>query len=198
MLLAAGYAPRFSQTPLDDEAMASVRNALASLLDAHDPFPAVVVDRGWDIVMSNQGAQRFLAGIPAALLQPPLNSYRLTLHPDGMAPRILNFEEWAWNLLSTLDRQVAVTRDPQLGELLDEVMGYPTVAELGTAWRQRGAVPPIVVPLHLRNDDGTIESWFSTNTTIGTPVDITLDGLHIELFHPMPAVDEASIRVKRR
>ena len=108
MLLAAGYAPRYQQTPLDDEAMASVRKALSELIRAHDPYPAVVVDRRWDVVMANTGAQALPRGGRRA---PPRaaarTSYRITLHPDGMAPRIENLAEWAHHLLGTLDRQVA-------------------------------------------------------------------------------------------
>lgn len=192
MLLAAGYAPRYPQTSLDDESMATVRNALGGLIRAHDPYPAVVVDRGWDVVMTNTGAQAFLDGVAPHLLAEPLNSYRITLHPDGMAPRIANFEQWARDLLGTLDRQVAATRDPRLRDLLDEVTSYPNVAALGGSWRTRGEAPTIVVPLRLRvgaGDDAYVQSWFSTNTTIGTPVDITLEELHIELFHP---ADEAT------
>lgn len=192
MLLAAGYAPRYPQTPLDADSMASVRTALGGLIRAHDPYPAVVVDRGWDVVMTNQGAQSFLAGVADHVLQPQLNSYRITLHPDGMAPRIVNFDQWAQDLLGTLDRQVAATRDARLRALLDEVTGYPNIAALGQSWRTRSATPTVVVPLQLRvgtGEDAYTQSWFSTNTTIGTPVDITLDELHVELFHP---ADEAT------
>ena len=192
MLLAAGYAPRYPQTSLDGESMASVRGALAGLIRAHDPYPAVVVDRGWDVVMTNTGAQGFLAGVADHLLRAARsNSYRITLHPDGMAPRILNFAEWAHDLLGTLDRQVAATRDPRLRDLLDEVTSYPNVAALGSSWRTRSETPTVVVPLQLRVGDLT-QSWFSTNTSIGTPVDITLEELHVELFHP---ADEATAAI---
>src|SRR5215217_3571477 len=154
MLLAAGYAPRYPQTSLDDEAMASVRAALGGLIRAHDPYPAVVVDRGWDVVMTNTGAQAFLDGVAEHLLRPPLNSYRITLHPDGMAPRIENFAEWAHHLLGTLDRQVAATRDPRLRDLLEEVTAYPNVAELGASWRTRSDTPTVVVPLRVRVGTG--------------------------------------------
>ena len=192
MLLAAGYAPRYQHTPLDDEAMSSVRRALAELIRAHDPYPAVVVDRAWDVVMSNTGAQAMLAGVAEHLLGPPLNVYRVSLHPDGMAPRIANLDEWAHHLVGTLDRQVAVTRDPRLRDLLAEVSEYPAVRALGGSWRTRSGPPTVVVPLRLRAGDGAdaVElSWFSTNTSIGTPADITLDELHVELFHP---ADEAT------
>jgi hypothetical protein len=172
--------------------MTAVRGALGGLIRAHDPYPAVVVDRAWDVVMTNTGAQGFLDGVADHLLQGPLNSYRITLHPDGMAPRIVNFAEWARDLLGTLDRQVAATRDPRLRDLLAEVTSYPNVAALGASWRTRGDTPTIVVPLQLRvgeGEDAYVQSWFSTNTSIGTPVDITLEELHVELFHP---ADEAT------
>ena len=193
MLLAAGYAPRYRHTPLDDEALVSVRAALGELIRAHDPYPALVVDRHWNMVMANTGAMGLVATVAAHLLDPPVNVYRATLHPEGMAPLVENLEEWAHHLLSMLDRQVAVTRDPQLRELLDEVSAYPGVVELRQAWRTRSNIPTVVVPLRLRVPDGAggtlSQSWFSTNTSIGTPADITLDELHVELFHP---ADEAT------
>ena len=148
MLLAAGYAPRYPQTPLDGEAMASVRTALAGLIRAHDPYPAVVVDRVWDIVMSNQGAQGMLVGVAEHLLRPPLNSYRIALHPDGMSSRIENFAEWAHHLLATLERQVAATRDRRLGDLLAEVLriqrrrARPVVAHTERHADRRGPAAP--------------------------------------------------------
>jgi hypothetical protein len=108
--------------------------------------------------------------------------YRATLHPEGMAARIENLDEWAGSLLATLDRQVAVTRDPGLRALLDEVTSYPNIAALGSSWRTR-TIPTVVAQLRLRVGD-TVQAWFSTNTSIGTPADITLDELHVELFHP--------------
>lgn len=192
MLLAAGYAPRYPQTPLDDDALAAVRRALAELIRAHDPYPAVVVDRVWDVVMSNSGAQAMLEGVAEHLLTPPLNVYRVSLHPEGMAPRITNLPEWTHHLMTTLDRQVAITRDRRLRDLLDEVSDYPAARELRRSWRTRSGSPALLVPLRMRTGpaDSTVElSWFSTNTSIGTPVDITLEELHVELFHP---ADEAT------
>jgi transcriptional regulator with XRE-family HTH domain len=193
MLLAAGYAPRYQQTSLDDDAMASVRSALGQLIEAHDPYPALVVDRQWNLVLANAGAMGLVAGVAEHLLAPPINVYRATLHPEGMAPRVENLDEWAHHLLATLHRQVIVTRSAELRQLLDEVSAYPTVTGLGGSWRTRATVPTVVVPLRLRVDDGiggtAVQSWFSTNTSIGTPVDITLDELHVELFHP---ADEAT------
>ncbi len=187
MLLAAGYAPRYQQTPLEDDALTTVREALSTLVAAHDPYPAVVVDRTWNIVMANNGARAFLDGVAAHLLEPPGNVYRITLHPEGMSRRVENLAEWAHHLLATLDRQVAATRDPRLRALLDEVSGYPNLRQLDGAWRTRSSVPTVLVPLRLRVGDepsAAVQSWFSTNTSIGTPVDITLEELHVELFHP--------------
>jgi transcriptional regulator with XRE-family HTH domain len=196
MLLAAGYAPQYQQTSLDDEAMVGVREALHKLIDAHDPYPAIVVDRWWNVVMANAGSQALLEGVAEHLLEPPLNAYRATLHPEGMAPRIENLTEWAHNLLGTLDRQVAITRDPRLRELLEEVRNYPNVAALDATWRTRSAPPAVLVPLQLRVGDQT-QSWFSMNTSIGTPVDITLDELHVELFHPADAATAAMVGGRR-
>lgn len=193
MLLAAGYAPRYTTTSLDADGLASVRAALSQLIEAHDPFPAVVVDRHWNAVMVNRGAMAFTAGVAAHLLGPPLNVYRLTLHPDGMSRHIENLDEWGTYLLGTLARQVAATRDQGLRELLEEVSAYPNVVHLEQSWRARDRAPTVVVPLRLRSGD-SVQSWFSTNTTIGTPVDITLDELHVELFHP---ADEATARLVR-
>lgn len=207
MLLAAGYAPCYRHTPLDDDAMASVRTALNGLIHAHDPYPALVVDRGWNVVSANSGAMALVAGVAEHLVEPPLNVYRVTLHPDGMAQYIENLEEWAHHLLETLDRQAAVTRDPALRALLDEVSSYPNIAALDGGWRTRSSVPTVVVPLRMRvpadgrESDGpdarstVVQSWFSTNTSIGTPADITLDELHVELFHP---ADEATAEMVRR
>jgi transcriptional regulator with XRE-family HTH domain len=192
MLLAAGYAPRYHHTPLDDEAMASVRVALDRLVQAHDPYPAVVVDRHWNAVMANAGALALVDGIADHLREPPINVYRATLHPEGMARYVENLGEWAHALLATLDRQVAVTRDPQLSALLDEVSGYPNIRAFDTAWRTR-SLPTVVATLRLRRPDGTVQAWFSTNASIGTPADITLDELHVELFHPADAATAQAV-----
>lgn len=193
MLLAAGYAPRYHHTPLDDEALSSVRSALHELIRAHDPYPALVVDRHWNMVMANDGALALVADVAPHLVEPPLNVYRVTLHPEGMAPLIDNLDEWAHHLLGTLDRQIAITRNPELRALLEEVSSYPNIAALDHEWRTRSKIPTVVVPLRMRVPDGEggslVYSWFSTNTSIGTPADITLDELHVELFHP---ADEAT------
>src|SRR5262245_8496410 len=192
MLLAAGYAPRYSHTPLDDESMRAVRASIQRMLDAHDPYPGVVVDRHWNVVLANRAATALTGDLPAALAGPPLHVYRVCLHPDGLAARTLNFPEWAAYLLGQLRRSFTVTGDAALGHLLDEVRDYPNVSALGplpTVWDE----PPLLVPL--RVDVGGEElSLFTTLTTFGTPRDVTLDEIAIELFFPADEEADAMLR----
>ena len=126
LLLSAGYAPTFPQTPLDAEEMTPVRAALDTIVNGHQPFPALVVDRQWDLVSANAAALSILtAGVSPQLLDGSVNALRVTLHPDGLAPRIANFAEWAAHLIERLDRQVAVSQDPGLVELSAELRTFP-------------------------------------------------------------------------
>jgi transcriptional regulator with XRE-family HTH domain len=194
LLLAAGYAPRYPQRSLDDPALASVRASVQRLLDAHDPFPGVAIDRAWDVVAANAGALRLVAGLPAELLGPPLNVYRAALHPDGLAARTANLRDWVTHLVGQLRRSAVLTGDPAVASLLDEVSGYPTVApHLGHVDVAATADPPILVPLRLASPDGEL-ALFTTLTTFGTPRDVTVDELSVELFFP---ADEATARVLR-
>jgi transcriptional regulator with XRE-family HTH domain len=129
LLLAAGYAPVFSERALDTEEMSPVRRALDAILTGHEPYPAVIVDRQWEIVASNGPARTLLAGVSEELLAPPANALRITLHPDGMAPRIANFTEWSGHLLTRLHRQALLSQDPALAELERELLSYPDVEE---------------------------------------------------------------------
>ena len=129
LLLAAGYAPTYHETPLDAPEMQPVRDALDKILSGHDPFPAVVVDRRWNLVSANKPALMLLTdGVAPALLEPPANALRVSLHPDGLAPRIVNFAAWSDHLLTRLDRQVAASADDELRALADELRTYPGVA----------------------------------------------------------------------
>ncbi|SCF78683.1 DNA-binding transcriptional regulator, XRE-family HTH domain [Streptomyces sp. Ncost-T6T-2b] len=125
LLVIAGYAPRYPQTSLDDPAMASLRESLERLLTAYEPYPALVVDGTYGVVAANRGVSLLLEGVPEKLLAPPLNAMRLTLHPEGLAPRIVNLPEWRADLLAQMDRQIALVRSPALRELYDEVAAYP-------------------------------------------------------------------------
>lgn len=194
LLLAAGFAPRFSERSLDDESMASVREALQRMIDAHHPYPGVVIDLQWNVVLANRAALGLLGGVPERLLDPP-NIYRISLHPDGLASLTLNFTDWAAYLVQQLRRSVAATADPRLAALLDEVLAYPDVARIRPLldvadWDD----PPLLVPLRLASQVGEL-SLFTTLTTFGTPLDVTLDELAVELF--FPADDGSAARLRR-
>ena len=184
LLLAAGYAPRFSQMPLEDPAMDHVRASIQRMLDAHDPYPGAVIDRQWNVAMVNRAGLMLADGVPTAVLGPPLNVYRLCLHPDGLARRTTNFTDWATYLLVQLRRSITLTGDPALTALLDEVSTYPNVAQIAPlTGMARGDDPPILVPFRLATPLGEL-SLFTTLTTFGTPLDVTIDELAIELFFP--------------
>ncbi len=194
MLLAAGYAPRYGETSLDDPSMTMMHAAIQRLLDAHDPYPGLVIDRHWNVVLTNRSAVSLVAALPPELLGPPLNVYRVCLHPDGLAAHTRNFPPWASYLLHQLRRSVVLTNDPALIELQDEVAAYPNVVELSRL--QRGAAwdePPLLIPVVLELGGGVL-SFFTTLTTFGTPRDITLDELAVELFFPADPETEALLR----
>ncbi len=184
LLLAAGYAPVYRQTPLGADEMTPVRAALDKIIRGHQPFPALVVDRCWDLVTANDAALDLLTeGVSTALLAPPSNALRVSLHPDGMAPRIVNFAEWATHLLERLDRQIAVTGDPDLGALAEELRTYPGV---GAGQESADLANRLFVPLVLRHSGRELR-FFSTISTFGTALDITIAELAIESFFPADA-----------
>jgi transcriptional regulator with XRE-family HTH domain len=191
LLLAAGYAPVFAETPLDTDEMAHVRRALDAILSGHEPYPAVIVDRQWEIVASNRAAGVLLEGVSEELLAPPANALRITLHPQGMAPRILNFGEWSAHLLTRLHRQALLSQDPALAELERELLSYPGVERRSPA---PAPAEMLFVPLELRLPNGTELSLFSTLATFGTALDITLEELSIESFFPAGEATEAYLR----
>lgn len=195
LLLAAGYAPRYTEQALDDAALAGVRAMLQRLLDAHQPYPGLVLDRQWNVVLANPAAQALAALLPPALAAPTLNVFRASLHPEGLAARTENFAEWAGHLLDMLQRAVAASgADPALLALQDEVLSYPTARALA-ARRTAGdaALPPLLLPCVLRLPQGRV-SLFTTLTTFGTPRDITLQELCVELFYPADAASQALLR----
>jgi transcriptional regulator with XRE-family HTH domain len=194
MLLAAGYAPRYGETPLSDPSMARVHGALQRLLDAHDPYPGVVIDRHWNVVLTNGAASLLVTGLPPALLEPPLNVYRVCLHPDGLAARTRNFREWGGYLLQQLHRGVVLTNDAELIELQEEVTGYSNVQAIGGAPRwATWDEPPLLVPVIIETQNAVL-SMFTTLTTFGTPRDVTLDELAVELFFPADDETDAVLR----
>ncbi|GAC54886.1 helix-turn-helix transcriptional regulator [Gordonia amicalis] len=185
LLLAAGHAPRYSEEPLDSETMTRVRAEVRRLLDAHNPNMGMALDRAWNVVLANDTAMLLLEMLPAELQTGPVNLFRVSLHPDGFAQMTRNFDEWAAYLLDLLRRMVRITGDERLAELEREVSSYPTVAGLsGDAVSHRsGEAGSLLVPLELAVGDQML-SFFSTLTTFGSPRDVTLEELTIELFYP--------------
>jgi transcriptional regulator with XRE-family HTH domain len=188
LLLAAGYAPEYAERTIDSPEMAPVREALDAILAGHEPFPALVVDRWWNLVTANRAVQLLLTGISPALLEPPVNVLRLSLHPEGLAPRIANLAEWRAHLLDRLRREVALTADPSLAELQEEISAYP-----GGEMELHGPARGIAVPLRLRADGGGELRFFSTVATFGTAIDVTLAELSIEAFFPADAETAAAL-----
>ena len=184
LLLAAGYAPAYGQRDLDAPEMGPVREALDRVLAGHEPFPAVVVDRHWGMIAGNSAIPLLTAGVGEHLLEPPVNVLRLTLHPQGMAPRIANLAEWRAHLLDRLGRQAVVSGDPALSALYDELAALPGGGEAAPSQDLAGA--EIAVELRLRHDGGELR-FISTYTTFGTAVDVTVSELSIEAFFPADA-----------
>lgn len=194
LLVAAGFAPVFPERRLDDPALAAARKAVDLLLAGHEPYPALAVDRHWTLLAANAAIGRLIGGAAPALLQPPVNVLRLSLHPDGLAPAIANYAEWRAHILDRLRRQVEVTADPVLVALMAELAAYPAP---GGGGRAKTVLNPdyagVVVPLRLATSDGTL-SLFSTTTVFGTPVDVTLSELALETFFPADAATAEALR----
>ncbi|CAM4496124.1 helix-turn-helix transcriptional regulator [Nocardia ninae] len=179
LLLAAGYAPVYAEPALDAPAMDAVRSAMSQILTGHQPYPALAIDQSWTMIDANAGVTLLLDGIDPALLTPPINALRLSLHPDGMAGQIVNLAEWRGHLFARLSRQIEVTGSPELVELRDELRAYPG-----------GEVDPAlpdpdqsVVPLRLLRDGHEL-SFIGITSVFGTPMNVTVAELAIESFFP--------------
>lgn len=193
MLLAAGFAPLFSERPLDDPELAPARRAIDLVLRGHEPYPALAIDRHWNLVAANAAIGPLIGSASPALLVPPVNVLRLSLHPEGLAPMIVNLAEWRGHLLERLKRQLATTADTGLNDLLDELCAYPAREGRGAAEDLGG----IVVPLRLATPLGEL-NLFSTTTVFGTPLDVTLAELAIEAFFPADAATAERLRGTER
>jgi transcriptional regulator with XRE-family HTH domain len=193
LLLAAGYAPRYTERAWQADSMAPVRQALQRLLDAHHPYPGVVLDRQWNVVMHNRAAHDLVGLLPPHLLVPPLNVFRASLHPEGMAAHTLNFAEWGSYLLDALHRAALSSGDAVLRELEREIHAYPNIVPLLDQAEAADAAPALLVPCVMTLPAGTLK-LFTTLTTFGTPRDVTLDELCVELFYPADADTEALLR----
>ncbi|NUZ04202.1 helix-turn-helix domain-containing protein [Piscinibacter koreensis] len=190
LLTSAGFAPMYGARSLDSPALAAARQVIERLLDAHEPYPALAVDREWNVVMQNRAVGLLLGGVAPELLQPPVNALRLSLHPDGLAPRIVNLGAWRAHVLARLAQQATASADPVLHALREELAAYPGPDE---PLHAPGGEPPIVVPLVLDTSGGRL-SFISTTTVFGTPVDVTLAELALETFFPADAETAAALR----
>jgi len=177
LLLAGGYAPRYPEHRLDAPELAQVRAALRLVLAGHEPYPALVINRWWELLDANAAVPLITAGCAPHLLEPPVNVLRLSLHPDGMAPRIANLAQWRGHLLEQVRRRAEHTGDDRLRELHEELLGYPGGLETGTA------ATNVVLPLRLRHESGEL-SFFSVAATVETATDVTVEELVIESFYP--------------
>jgi transcriptional regulator with XRE-family HTH domain len=185
LLLASGHAPAFPERSLDDPELSPVREALDQILSSHEPFPAVVVDRHWNLIAANSPmlalAER--VAIDPALLEPPINILRLGFHPRGLSPVILNLGHWRAHFCQRLERQIAVTGDPDLTALLDEIVGYPIPDDD----QDPGPDPEaraMLGPVRFRPPDGGELSFFGMFATFDTPFEVTTSELAMELLFP--------------
>lgn len=185
LLEAAGFASEFPVRSLGHADLQAAREAIDVLLGAHKPYPAFAVDRYWTLVATNGAFGPFLRDVDEALLSPPINVLRLTLHPRGLAPRLANYEEWRTHVIDKLRLQVDAAADAQLGALLRELASYeaPTQREAQTTHGATLGSHRFVVPFQIVVEGGIL-SFFSTTTVFGTPVDVTVSELSIESFYP--------------
>jgi transcriptional regulator with XRE-family HTH domain len=192
LLEAAGFAPRYSETGWSSPDLRAVHEGLQRLLDAHDPYPGVALDRQWNVVLANAAAVRMVALLPEHLSRPALNMFRASLHPEGFASITANFDEWGRYLVGELERLAAASLDAGVAALLDEVSGYPNVRAL-RARPAPPAPPALLVPCVLRHR-GRELSLFTTLATFGSPRDVTLAELTVELFYPADDDTAAALR----
>jgi len=180
LLMAAGFAPAYSRTPLEHPSLNAARAVIDLVINGHDPYPAFAVDRYWNLVAANRAAFTLLSGVSPTLLEAPVNVLRISLHPEGAAGRILNLPVWRAHLLDRLQRQIQATADVRLVDLYQELESYPVEGEAATEEHPFGE---IALPLQIRTDIGVL-SFISTITVFGAVHDITLEELAIESFYP--------------
>ena len=191
LLIAAGFAPVFSETRLDSPDAAAARRAIDLMLAAHEPFPALAVDRHWNLVAANAGVPLLLTGVPGKLLEPPINVLRLSLHPEGLAPRIENLGEWRAHIFARLQQQLGITNDEGLAALVSELEAYPGGKK--PVENYDAEFGGLIVPIKFKSEVGTL-SFFTATTAFTTAVDITFSELIIETF--MPADDFTATTVR--
>ncbi len=189
LLVAAGYAPMYRESRLDDPAFAAARQAVELILKSHEPYPALAVDRHWNMVAANRMVPLLLTGVAPELLTPAdqglPNVLRISLHPDGLAPRITNLAQWRSHIFERLGHQIAATADAELAALLDELRAYPGPHASAEACLPN-ELAGVVMPFQFRTDAGVL-NFISTTTVFGSPTDITLHEMALETFFPADA-----------
>lgn len=194
LLVSAGFAPIYAEHDFAGDSASAIRKTVDQILSAHEPYPALAMDRHWNMVAANRIVPPMLGGIDPDLLQPPINLLRLSLHPRGLAPRVVNFSQWRDHLLDRLRRQVEVTADPELIRLYDEAKRYhPPEQSAEIEDNADDAINSLIVPLVLKTDAGILR-FISTTTVFGTPVEVTLSELAIETLLP---ADDATAQAQR-
>lgn len=183
LLLAAGYAPRFPETPLDDPALGALREGIEQLIGGFEPYPALVVNALYDVVAANSGVLELLDGVPQDLLEPPLNTMRLTLHPRGLAPRIRNLRQWRGHLLAQMERHIALRRSEPLRALYEEVAAYPVPGSAGEDEEAEEVAAYFALPMRIEHRGRTL-SFVSSVSTFNTPMDVTVAELAVETLLP--------------
>lgn len=192
LLLAAGYAPLYRERALDDPDLDAARQAVALILTGHEPHPALAIDRHWNLVLANRAVAPLLRGVDPALLAPPVNVLRLSLHPRGLGPRLVNFGAWRAHVLDRLSRQIEHSGDAVLAALREEIHAYPALEDPPSIAGE-DPMAGIAVPFTLRTEHGVL-SFLSTTTVFGTAVDISLSELAIESFFPTDASTATTMR----
>ncbi|HEY9131722.1 MAG TPA: helix-turn-helix transcriptional regulator [Dyella sp.] len=192
LLVAAGFAPAYREHGMDSPRFDAVRQTIDTLLRGFEPYPMLAVNRHWQLLTANASAQRLMAGVPAELLQSPINVLRLSLHPTGLAPRIRNLAQWRDHLLERLRQQIAACHDIALIELLRELeqLSCPVYGDVAVIASRND----LAVPLLLDVGDRVLSLW-STTTVFGTPMDITLAELALEAF--VPANEETAAYLRK-
>jgi hypothetical protein len=193
LLVTAGYAPAFQERPLQGPALQAARKIIDLVLAGHEPYPALAIDRRWTLVASNRTVPFLVAGVDPHLLKPPVNVLRLSLHPAVLAPRIANLPEWRSHLFARIRRQIDVSGDSFLAELLNELSGYPVTGEKEYDHQTIKDYAGVALPFQFVTEGGIL-SFLSTTTIFGTPLDITLSELALESFFPANAATADALR----
>ena len=195
ILVASGFAPAYRERALASPEMEQARVAIDRILTGHEPHPALAVDRGWTILSANKAVAVLTEGAAPSLLSGEVNALRLSLHPEGLAPRIINFREWRAHILTRLAHDIDLSADPRLIALLDELTAYPTPPGAAPKSRAAAAAPAIAVPLAIQSREGPL-AFLSATTLFGTAVDVTLADIVIESFFPAdPQTAAAMVRL---